>query len=268
MDYFFIFFQLLSLNFEAFVNSLNQMPIFISWLIFLFLCFFIILLFLKFFGKEGIYVYTSIAVIVANIQVLKIVDFPIFDNPIALGTILFSTTFLSTDILTEYFGAKYAKKNIFISFASFLVMTIFMLFTIGFKPVDPNSLSSDYAWALSIQDNLLNIFMPFPIFFISSMISFLISQYFDVWFYERISKITKKRFIWIRNNVSTMCSGLLDNTVFSLFAWIILNPDPLNFNTVLFTFILGTYFLRIIIAIFDTPIIYLAKYFLPNKNNE
>ena len=65
-----------------------------------------------------------------------------------------------------------------------------------------------------------------------------------------------------------MTSALLDNTIFSLFAWIIFNPDPLDFNTVLFTFILGTYILRIIIAILDTPFIYLAKYFLPNKINE
>ena len=65
-----------------------------------------------------------------------------------------------------------------------------------------------------------------------------------------------------------MTSALIDNTIFSIFAWIILNPDPLDFNTVLFTFILGTYFLRIIIAILDTPFIYLAKNFLPKNSNE
>ena len=100
------------------------------------------------------------------------------------------------------------------------------------------------------------------------MIAYLFSQYFDVWFYEKISMLTKKKFLWIRNNFSTMLSALLDNTIFSVFAWIIFNPNPLDFNTVLFTFILGTYILRIIIAILDTPFIYLAKYFLPNQINE
>ena len=57
------------------------------------------------------YIYTVIAVIGANIQVLKIVDFPFFSNPIALGTILFASTFLTTDILTEYYGSKFAKKK-------------------------------------------------------------------------------------------------------------------------------------------------------------
>ena len=65
-----------------------------------------------------------------------------------------------------------------------------------------------------------------------------------------------------------MTSALLDNAVFSILAWVIFNPNPLDFNTVLFTFILGTYILRIIIAIFDTPFIYLAKFFLPNRIDE
>ena len=100
------------------------------------------------------------------------------------------------------------------------------------------------------------------------MIAYLISQFFDVWFFEKISKITKKKFLWFRNNISTMLSSLLDNIIFSLLAWIILNPNPLDFNIVLFTFILGTYILRIFIALVDTPFVYIAKYIIPSKKNE
>ena len=268
MDFVYALSQLLIFNFVGFVDSLNNIPILITWFFFLLLCFIIILILLKLFAETGMYIYTVIAIICANIQVLKIVEFPFFENPIALGTILFSTTFLSTDILTEYYGVKYARKNILIGFVGFLIMTLFMLFTIGFTPLDAANVSEEYFWALSIQNNLLGIFMPFPTFFAASMIAYLFSQYFDVWIYEKILLITNRKFIWIRNNVSTMISSLIDNTIFSLFAWIIFNPNPLDFNTVLFTFILGTYLLRIFIAIFDTPFIYLAKFFLPNKINE
>ena len=268
MDFLAALFQPLVLNFSGFVDFLNKLPVIFTWFTFLIFCLLVILLFLKLFGEVGMYIYTVLAIITANIQVLKIVDFPFFENPIALGTILFSTTFLATDILTEYYGSKFARKNILIGFLSFLIMTMFMLFTVGFKPLNSLTTSEDYLWAISTQENLLAIFLPFPIFFIASMIAYIFSQYFDVWFYEKISIITKKKFLWFRNNISTIISGLIDNTVFSLFAWIILNPNPLDFNTVLFTFILGTYLLRIVIAIFDTPIIYLAKYFIPNKMNE
>ena len=147
-------------------------------------------------------------------------------------------------------------------------MTILMLFTIGFKPLSEITFGDKYDWAIPMQENLLAVFMPFPIFFAASMIAYLSSQFFDVWFFEKISKFTNKRFLWLRNNFSTIVSSLFDNTIFSIFAWIIFNPNPLDFNTVLFTYILGTYVLRIFIALLDTPIIYLAKFFLPNNPNE
>ena len=262
------FINLFFLNFSGFVESLNQESVIITWLSFLVFCLVVILIFLKLFGEIGMYIYTVVAVIGANIQVLKIIEFPFFPDPIALGTILFASTFLATDILAEYYGIKYAKKNIIIGFMSFLLMTVIMLFTLGFTPLDINNVSNEYIWALSVQDNLLGIFLPFPTFFIASMVAYLFSQYFDVWLFEKISKFTEKKFLWIRNNISTMISSLIDNSIFSVLAWIILNPDPLDFKTVLFTFILGTYILRIVIAMIDTPIIYLAKYFVPSKLND
>ena len=98
------------------------------------------------------------------------------------------------------------------------------------------------------------------------MIAYLFSQYFDVWFYEKISIITNKKFLWLRNNVSTIISSLIDNTIFSIFAWILLNPEPISVYNVIMIYILGTYLLRIIIALLDTPFIYVAKYFI-NKTD-
>jgi len=267
LDFFIVLTKIFSLDFSSFVILLNDTPIIITWFVFLLFCLLAIIIFLKLFGEVGMYVYTVLAIIVANIQVLKIVSFPFFENPIALGTILFSTTFLATDILSEYYGSTYARKNILIGFLSFFLMTIFMLFTMGFTPINIMTSGDEYSWAQPIQENLLGIFMPFPSFFAASMIAYLFSQYFDVWFYKKLSEMTSKKFLWLRNNLSTMTSGLIDNTIFSILAWIIFNPNPLDFNTVLFTFILGTYVLRIVIAIFDTPFIYLAKFFLPNNVN-
>ena len=73
------------------------------------------------------------------------------------------------------------------------------------------------------------------------------------------------RFLWLRNNISTILSSLIDNTVFSILAWIILNPNPETFYNVIMIYILGTYILRIFIAFIDTPFMYLSKIFLPRK---
>ena len=240
------------INFTSYLGSLNT---FVVWIIMLLFCFSSILIFLKLFSFAGLYVYSALAVIIGNIQVLKTVVFFYSPEPVALGTVLFASTFLCTDILSEHFGKDKAQKNVLIGFVSFLFITIVMLITIGFNP-------SANDWA---QDSLVNIFTPMSRFFIASMIAYLTSQYFDVWIYSNIKKLTMNRFLWLRNNLSTILSSLIDNIVFSILAWIILNPNPETFYNVIMIYIFGTYILRIFIALIDTPFMYLSKIFLPRK---
>ena len=231
---------------------LNSLSTELMWILMLLFCFISILFFLRLFGYVGIFIYSSLAVIAGNIQVLKTVDFFYSPEPVALGTILFASTFLCTDILSEYYGKEKARMNIVIGFFAFLFMTLLMVLTIGFSP-------SAEDW---VQESLSNVFTPMTRFFIASMIAYLISQYFDVWFYNYIRNLTSQKFLWFRNNLSTVVSSLVDNTVFSIFAWILLNPDPVSLYNVIMIYILGTYLLRIIIALLDTPFIYLAKFFI------
>ena len=235
---------------------LNSLSTELMWFIMLLFCFFSILIFLRIFGYIGIFIYSALAVIAGNIQVLKTVDFFYSPEPVALGTILFASTFLCTDILSEYFDKNKARMNILIGFCAFLFMTLLMVITIGFKP------SSD-DW---VQESLSNVFTPMTRFFIASMIAYLISQYFDVWFFNYIKRITSEKYLWLRNNLSTIASSLVDNTVFSIFAWILLNPEPVSIYNVIMIYILGTYLLRILLALFDTPLIYLAKFFIKKTN--
>ena len=68
----------------------------------------------------------------------------------------------------------------------------------------------------------------------------------------------------MRNNLSTALSSLVDNTVFSIFAWILLNPEPIDIYKVIMIYILGTYLLRILIALLDTPL-FISQSFLLKK---
>merc|ERR1711907_669479 len=126
-------------------------------------------------------------------------------------------------------------------------MTLLMVITIGFQP-------SDADW---VQESLSNVFTPMTRFFIAIMLAYLISQYFDVWLYNYIRQKTSQKYLWLRNNLSTAASSLVDNTVFSIFAWILLNPEPVSIYNVIMIYILGTYLLRIVIALLDTPFIYI-----------
>ena len=254
------------------INLISNQNTEVVWFIMLILCFLSILVFLRLFGYVGLYVYSAIAIIAANIQVLKQANFNFFSSinekiipfyepsPIALGTILFASTFLCTDILSEYYGKEKARKNVLIGFCSFFLMTILMLVTIGIQPAEDE-------WVSMVQESLAILFTPMTSIFVASMIAYLISQYFDIWFFSYLKTVSSNKLLWLRNNVSTAVSSLIDNTIFSIFAWIILNPNPFPLSDVIMTFILGVYLLRIFIAILDTPFIYLAKYFLPEEKN-
>ena len=103
---------------------------------------------LRLFGPAGIYIYMAIAIVGANIQVLKPVQFSVYSHPIALGTILFTSTFLCTDILAEFYSPKTARKAIFLGFAAMLLMTIFMTLNLGFRPLPPDHFPNSIRWLL------------------------------------------------------------------------------------------------------------------------
>lgn len=237
--------------FDSLIDLLQNLPVMSMQVISLCIYFSIILILYLFLGKDGLYIFISIAIIGANLQVMKVVKFPFFDNPVALGTGLFSCIYLCTDILAEYEGHKAAKKGVWIGFVAMLLWTVITTLTIGFRPIEADS---------SLSAQISALFRQVPALFIAGMSGYLISQFHDIFLYRMLRKRHGKKWLWLRNNLSTMLSALIDNTVFSLLAWIVLAEEPLDLQVVIQTYILGTYLLRVVIALFDTPFLYLVRY--------
>lgn len=239
------------------LTYLQAQPPEILWLLLLLLSFGGVLGMLRFFGEAGLYVYIVLATAAANIQVLKPVDFAFFAEPIPLGTVLFATTYLCTDILGEYFGKDAAKRGVFIGFAGFFLWTLLMFITIGFQPLANET--AHQTGVFNGHDAIANVFTPMPVFFIAGMAAYLVSQLHDVYCFQWLKKRMDGRHLWLRNNLSTALSALIDNTVFSLLAWVVLADEPIPLKTVILTYILGTWGLRIGVAVLDTPVLYAAK---------
>lgn len=244
---------------NTFIELLNQQPPEIIWMLTLVSCFTCIFLLNRFFGPSGLYVYIVVAIIGANIQVLKAVKFSLYPAPVALGTILFSSAYLATDILGEEFGPKIARRGVWLGFIGYLFFVMMMFLTLGFAPLTPQQAGEEMAWALPFHGYIAALFTPQAALFAAGMIAFLTSQFHDVWLFDVLKRKTRGKQLWVRNNVSTMISALIDNTVFSVLAWIVFAASPLPFKTVLVTYIFGTYWLRLIVAALDTPFMYLAK---------
>lgn len=222
-----------------------------------------VLIFHRLFGEAGLYVYVVVAILGANIQVLKAVKFAVYSAPVALGTALFSTSYLATDVLAEVYGPASARKAVALGFAAYLLFTVLMVLTIGFAPLDPSAAGADMAWALANHEHIAALFMPAPALFAAGMAAYLASQYHDVWLFDLLKRTFQGRYLWLRNNLSTIVSALIDNLTFSVLAWIVFAVQPLPWRTVLLVYVLGTYWLRVLVALLDTPIVYLARRWRP-----
>lgn len=246
---------------EAFIAFLQSLPVEANWVLLLLFCYGSLLLLLKLFGRAGAFMYIPVAIIAGNIQLFNPVFPGTYGQIIPLGTILFTSTFLATDILNEVYGKAIAKKAMFMGFAGYLLFSLLMVLTIGFPPL--NDAQNDQATVENIanfHDQITMLFQPFPAFFVASMVAFLVSQLFDIWCFDALKQRFFGERLWLRNNASTIISALLDNTVFSVLAWQVFQASgaPVDSETLIYTFILGTYVLRIIIAVLDTPFVYLG----------
>lgn len=239
-----------------YLQALNTWIIFIIQLLFIWS---FLLLMLKFFGKEGLYVFVAVAVVTANIEVLKLVNFNFFTNPITLGNALFASVFLATDILSENYDKKTAQKAVWFGFCGYLLSVVVMFLALGYRPLSSKVITPDLEWALAVQPAMEVLFIPSLGIFIASMSAYFISQFFDIFIFHKIKDQTGGKHLWFRNNASTFCSSIIDNTTFNFLAFMILTPNPVSFPVLLRSYILGMLVLRWIIAIFDTPVIYLAR---------
>jgi hypothetical protein len=216
------------------------------WGILLLVNFAVILLMFRFFGREGLAVWMGVSVIAANIQVIKTVE--ILGVTATLGNIVYASSFLITDILSENYGKEAARRVVYYGLAVIAGFTLLMNLALLFEPA-----AGDFA-----HDSLHVIFGFLPRIAAASLTAYLVSQLHDVWAYA----FWKKRFdrvgqIWIRNNLSTMVSQLVDSVVFTTIAF----AGVFGFGVFL-EIVLTTYLLKVIVAAADTPFVYVATHWV------
>lgn len=196
----------------------------------------------KFLGKEGLIGWIGIASILANLILVKSVD--LLGISATLGNVLFASNFLATDMLTECYGYKEAKKGV--RFGIFAVL-FFMLVTQIALIFVPNS--------LDVSQNSLEIIFGFiPRISIASVSMFAVSNLVDIRLYEYLRKKSNGKKMWLRNNVCTIVSNGGENFLFYLIAF----GGTMPTSTILLMALSAT-IIEIIIALCDTPFLYISK---------
>lgn len=213
-----------------------------------------ILYLLRFYGALGLYVYNVLALVVANIQVLRMTTYTGFSAPVALGTVLYTTTYFVNDLLSEHYGPKAALKCVNLGFWVQILMIVWMVLTLGHPIVifeGPNAVDS-------MHEAMMQIFTPSLRLFIASIAAYWVSQSLDVHIFAKVRTVTQGRFLWLRQNASMWVAGFIDNFIFSALAWRWLSETPYSWWEVWVMFILSAQVIRIILNLAATPLMYLS----------
>ncbi|MBG0791201.1 MAG: queuosine precursor transporter [Desulfovibrionaceae bacterium] len=221
------------------------------WIAFAFADLCMVLLVFRLFGRVGLFGLLVFNLLLCNIQVLKTVE--LFGLTTTLGNVLYASVFLATDLLSEFYGKQEAKKGVLLGFVALVMMVGYMQIALFFQPA-----ADDIA-----QPHLAALFGFLPRVALASMAAYLISQLHDVWAFHAIRERTGGKWLWLRNNASTMVSQLLDSAIFCAIAfW---GLFPVN---VFWEILLSTYVIKVAVACMDTPFIYVAKRIFGQRHAE
>ena len=127
-------------------------------------------------GISGLQSYVYLALVVANIQVLKGTNFSFINEPVPLGTLVYGTISIAISIIVEFYGRDAANKTIWMGTIFMSGFTVLILITIGYKPLDNSILSQELGFLYKNHFLMKELFMPIPVILISGLFAYFISE--------------------------------------------------------------------------------------------
>jgi uncharacterized integral membrane protein (TIGR00697 family) len=157
------------------------------------------------------------------------------------AVLCYSLTFVATDTMTELWGKERTRFVVNVGFLVAILSAVLIRLAI-FLPAAPFWQGQE-AFAAVLGANLRIT--------VASLTAYLISQYHDIWAFTYWKEKTGGRFLWLRNNLSTGGSQILDTAIFITLAFA-------GTGAPLLSMIMGQYAIKLVIAICDTPLVYLC----------
>jgi hypothetical protein len=173
--------------------------------------------------------------------------FGLYTFEISVGIIPYPVTFLVTDIISEIYGRKRANRIVMAGlFASLFTLLIVLL----------ADLSKATPWSPVTDSEFNHVFGVTFIGVGASMVAYLTAQFIDVQLFHFWKRLTKGKYLWFRNNASTMTSQFIDTFTillllcsFGLIEW-----------SLFFALLLNGFLFKVMVALLDTPIIYIIAW--------
>ncbi len=186
-----------------------------------------------------------VANIIAGIKLVNLLGFVV-----PVGFIAYSITFTITDIVGEVYGRRISYLIVRVGFIANLAMLSLVWLGMYLPPLTP-SMQEMYVKALSPTLRIV----------LASLTAYLVSQHHDVWSFHFWRRKTGGKWLWLRNNASTAVSQLIDTAIFITLAFYGVVP-----NNVLVRMVMCQWLWKLVVALTDTPFVYLGVYLIRRVN--
>jgi len=199
------------------------------------------------------------SLVTAQLTAAKVLVFGLpFEIPVAGAelampgaALAYALTFLASDCYTELYGRRAAQVLVNVAFAmNFLVLAL--VWSTILAPAQNPEFAGTFAEVLGASTNIVA----------GSLLAYVLSQNYDVVVFERLRELTDGEHLWLRNVVSTGTSQAIDTVVFVGVAfWVFpqyVGLGPQLPGAVVLSLLVGQYLLKLLIALLDTPFVYLV----------
>jgi queuosine precursor transporter len=167
---------------------------------------------------------------------------------LSVGIIPFPITFVLTDVLNEFYGKKAARTVTWVGLGS-AVFAFAVIFSAGAIPFAPFTKAAD--WKGITEEQFQSVFLSSQRILAASMVAYVVGQLVDIYVFHKLKAATHNRFIWLRATGSTMVSQFFDTALIQTLAWYgTLATEKLP------GLILGSYAIKVVVAVALTPVIY------------
>lgn len=180
---------------------------------------------------------------------------------VAIGVLPYPITFLCTDFISEFYGRRRANWVVLVG----LMLNVWVVFILWIGGLLPGA----------FEDPVLAAAGETPFFQIrklafgavgASMAAYLAAQFCDVYLFHFWKRLTRGKWLWLRNNGSTLASQMVDTTAVILithFFAVKLTSQPSVPDWIELGVLIATgYAFKAIIAILDTIPFYIGVHWL------
>ena len=194
------------------------------------------------FGNWILYAVFAMLVLISNLMTGKLIQFGGF--VVTAVVAVYAVTFLCTDAICELYSKKEAQKVVLGGFLANILALPLIYLVVAWPAA---SFQAEFAQKFN------EVFGFAPRVIIASMVAYLASQTHDVYVYAWYKEKTKGKYMWFRNNASTIVSQFIDTNLFIFLAFYGVLPLP-----VVLTMVFCEWMVKVGIALLDTPFLYLA----------